>query len=420
MFLPCLARALAYVLSIGFLLGTARAAVPPGDPGREILPVNDGWGSLPTASLPQGTTGGASAAAARTVTVTNRKELVAALAYPDPTPKLIYVKGIIDVNVDDAGNAAFLQGLHAARSGHRRAVLHLRIPHDVRPRRPARHATIRWAARKKRAQPRLRRRPRACASAFRPTPRFTAWAPTPRSSAPGSTFAAIGGSQPMNVIVRNISFQDTADCFPEWSPDRRRHRQLEFASTTRISVSHATHVWIDHNRFADLRTRDETQPLYFGHRYQVHDGLLDITNESDLVTVSWNQFASHDKAMLIGNSDSAPEDRERLRVTLHHNLFDGIGQRTPRVRYGKVHVYNNLYRADKNTNYRSSWGAGVESQIYAENNYFEMSAIFGPMEVIDGKKGTRITAVGNCWREKDVCEPTDFRGGVQRAASIRT
>ena len=22
----------------------------------------------------------------------------------------------------------------------------------------------------------------------------------------------------MNVIVRNISFQDTADCFPEWSP----------------------------------------------------------------------------------------------------------------------------------------------------------------------------------------------------------
>ena len=34
-----------------------------------------------------------------------------------------------------------------------------------------------------------------------------------------------------------------------------------------------------------------------------------------------------------------------LRVTLHHNLFESIGQRTPRVRFGKVHVYNNLYRA---------------------------------------------------------------------------
>jgi len=140
----------------------------------------------------------------------------------------------------------------------------------------------------------------------------------------------------------------------------------------------------------------------------VHDGLLDITNESDLVTVSWNQFASHDKTMLIGNSDSAPEDREHLRVTLHHNLFDGVGQRAPRVRYGKVHVYNNVYRADKETNYRSTWGAGVESQIFAENNYFEMSAIFGPMEAIDGKKGTRITVRGNCWKEKDACEPMDF------------
>ena len=31
-------------------------------------------------------------------------------------------------------------------------------------------------------------------------------------------------------------------------------------------------------------TRDETQPTYFGQRYQVHDGFVDITNESDYVT----------------------------------------------------------------------------------------------------------------------------------------
>jgi pectate lyase len=37
--------------------------------------------------------------------------------------------------------------------------------------------------------------------------------------------------------------------------------------------------------------------------------------------------------MLIGNSDQATEDRGHLRVTLHHNLFDDIGQRTPRVRF---------------------------------------------------------------------------------------
>jgi len=73
-----------------------------------------------------------------------------------------------------------------------------------------------------------------------------------------------------------------------------------------------------------------------------------------------------------------------------------------------VHVYNNVYRAGRNTNYRSSWGAGIESQIYAENNFFEMSTLFGRVEVIDNKKGTRMTAIGNCWREKESCEPTDF------------
>jgi pectate lyase len=197
------------------------------------------------------------------------------------------------------------------------------------------------------------------------------------------------------------------DCFPQWSPTDGVTGNWNAEYDT-ISVSHATHVWIDHNRFADLRTSDDKQPLYFGHRHQMHDGLIDITNESDLVTVSWNQFASHDKAMLIGNSDSATEDRERLRVTLHHNLFDSIGQRTPRVRFGKVHVYNNVYRIESNTNYRSSWGAGLESQIFAENNYFDMTTIFGPMEAIDGKKGSRMTVAGNCWREKEVCEPMDL------------
>ena len=175
-------------------------------------------------------------------------------------------------------------------------------------------------------------------------------------------------------------------------------------------------MWIDHNRFADLRTRDDTQPVYFGLRHQVHDGHVDITNQSDFVTVSWNQFTSHDKTMLIGNSDSATEDREHLRVTLHHNLFEGIGQRTPRVRFGKVHVYNNLYRADRNTNYRSSWGAGLESQIYAENNYFEMSNSFGPTEVIDGKKGTAHDGGRQLLARKGWCLRADgLPGPLQRA-----
>ena len=407
MFLPCLARVLAYVLSIGFLLGTAWAAAPAIDASREILAGNDGWGSVPTDALPLGTTGGSNATTARAVTVTNRKELVAALAYPDPAPKLIYVKGLIDVNVDDAGMP--LSCKEYARpdpaTGEMYSIYAFMAMYDpdgpnaranpVGGQEEARMASA--AAQESRVHIRI-------------PPNTTLYGVGSDATIIGAWLDIRGadGSQPMNVIVRNITFQDTADCFPEWSPTDgiTGNWNSQYDS---ISVTHATHVWIDHNRFADERTRDETQPVYFGHRFQVHDGLVDITNESDFVTVSWNQFATHDKTMLIGNSDSATADREHLRVTLHHNLFDGTGQRTPRVRFGKVHVYNNVYRADRDTSYRSSWGAGTESQIYAENNYFDMSASFGPMEVIDGKKGTRMTVAGNCWREKDgSCPTVDF------------
>src|SRR4051794_18635904 len=85
-------------LSIGFPVPGASAA--PADPGRETLAANDGFAAVPAPSLPSGTTGGAGALPARTVTVTSRNELIAAPRYPDPAPKLIYVKGMIDANVD--------------------------------------------------------------------------------------------------------------------------------------------------------------------------------------------------------------------------------------------------------------------------------------------------------------------------------
>ncbi|MEV3908776.1 pectate lyase family protein [Streptomyces canus] len=114
---------------------------------------------------------------------------------------------------------------------------------------------------------------------------------------------------------------------------------------------------------------DADEPTYFARNYLRHDGLLDITNGSDLVTVSWSRFADHDKAMLIGNSDSATGDRGRLRVTLHHNQFESVVQRAPRVRFGQVHLYNNRYLA-RNDDYRYSLGISTESAVHAENNAF--------------------------------------------------
>jgi pectate lyase len=182
-----------------------------------------------------------------------------------------------------------------------------------------------------------------------------------------------------NIIIRNLTFQDTFDCFPQWDPTDGSQGNWNSAYDS-ISLRDSDHVWIDHNTFEDKETADSTLPTYFGRLFQVHDGELDITNASDLVTVSYNRFLDHDKVMLIGSSDSTLTDRNKLRVTLHHNLFDGVGQRGPRVRFGQVHVYNNYYRPKHAESYQYSLGVGRESAIYAQNNFFRTDADITPID----------------------------------------
>ncbi|MCD7463010.1 hypothetical protein HAX54_049786 [Datura stramonium] len=109
------------------------------------------------------------------------------------------------------------------------------------------------------------------------------------------------------------------------------------------------HIWIDRCSLCDY-----------------DDGLIDITRQSTDITISRCYFAQHDKTMLIGADPSHVGDR-CIRVTIHHCFFDGTRQRQPRVRFGKVHLYNN---------YTRNWGiyaicASVESQIYSQCNIYE-------------------------------------------------
>ncbi|MCZ9338024.1 pectate lyase, partial [Streptomyces sp. TRM76130] len=62
-------------------------------------------------------------------------------------------------------------------------------------------------------------------------------------------------------------------------------------------------------------------------------------------------------------------DRGHLRITFARNLFSGITQRAPRVRFGQVHVVNNVYRGRaEETLY--ALGVGVESALFSERNVF--------------------------------------------------
>jgi pectate lyase len=151
----------------------------------------------------------------------------------------------------------------------------------------------------------------------------------------GATVAGCGFnlSGQRNVIIRNLTFRD-------WNDDA-------------INIQESTtNVWIDHNTFRCCGV----------------DGSVDIKRGSDYITVSWNH-TTHDKNMLLGHSDdNAGQDVGRLRVTYHHNWFDGSNSRNPRVRFGDpVHVFNNYYLNNGGYGIASTQGAGV----LAENNYFQ-------------------------------------------------
>jgi pectate lyase len=173
-----------------------------------------------------------------------------------------------------------------------------------------------------------------------------------------------------NIIVRNLRLEAPVDHFTTWSPGDGTQGSWN-ARFDALTVITGRNIWIDHCTFTDGRFPDrEAPPGFHGERVQRHDGLLDIEDGSDFVTVSDSRFTDHDKAILVGSGDGRGDrDRGHLKVTFVRNLFTDIGQRAPRVRFGQVHVVNNVYRGRADgTLY--ALGVGVESSIFSERNVF--------------------------------------------------
>ncbi|SEF21350.1 pectate lyase [Amycolatopsis pretoriensis] len=353
---------------LGLTLTAGPADAHGHDPGRAVPGAHDGWGA--------GTTGGAAAAPADVHTVSKRSELVAALASNPGAPKIVYVRGTIEGNVDAADRPrtcedfadpayslpAYLAAYDPATWG------------KVAPSGPLEEARARSQANQ------------AAQVVVDVGPNTTVYG-LGGANLHGLTLRVTGD----NVILRNLRFSDAHDCFPQWDPldgaDGNWNSEYD-----NVDLVGATHVWVNHNEFSD--GGNDAQPTYFGRKYEVHDGLLDIVNGSDLVTVSDNRLHDHDKTMLIGNTDKPTYDVGKLRVTVHHNLFSDIGQRAPRVRYGQVHVYDNLYVVRDVAAYTYSLGVGVESRIYAENNFFRIPASVPLGALVHYWKGTVFHATG--------------------------
>ena len=122
-----------------------------------------------------------------------------------------------------------------------------------------------------------------------------------------------------------------------------------------ISMQESKNVWVDHCTFESVNQEKDYE-----------DGSCDITHATSGVTVSWCHYIKTQKSSLVGHSNSATED-VAITATFHHNFFDESSSRHPRVRFGKVHVYNNFYNGCTTYGVGSAYGA----MVLVEHNAFD-------------------------------------------------
>lgn len=123
--------------------------------------------------------------------------------------------------------------------------------------------------------------------------------------------------------------------------------------------SGVTNVWVDHNTLEAS-----------GGESSGYDSLLDMKAGVTNVTVSYNHYRNSSRAGLIGSSDS---DAANTNITFHHNWYENIEQRTPLLRHGLVHTYNNYWSNVSNSDMIHGINSRMSGRVLVEGNYFKNS-----------------------------------------------
>ena len=117
-----------------------------------------------------------------------------------------------------------------------------------------------------------------------------------------------------NIIIHGIHIHDCKSVGPgdvRSSPSHAGHRGKTDGDG--INVFGSRDIWIDH--------------CYFS---RCADGLVDVIQGSNAITISNSYFENHDKVMLLGAHDSDKEDRN-MHVTVAFNHFGkNLVERMPR------------------------------------------------------------------------------------------
>ncbi|MEU1039227.1 pectate lyase [Streptomyces sp. NPDC005907] len=114
-------------------------------------------------------------------------------------------------------------------------------------------------------------------------------------------------------------------------------------------------VWVDHTTLEASGGEDEG-----------FDGLFDMKDNTQYVTLSYSILRNSGRGGLVGSSES---DLSNGFITYHHNLYENIDSRVPLLRGGTAHIYNNHYVGLSKSGINSR--AGAKAKV--DNNYFEDS-----------------------------------------------
>jgi pectate lyase len=148
-----------------------------------------------------------------------------------------------------------------------------------------------------------------------------------------------------NIIIQNVTVRNVKK---SGSPTSNGGDAIGMESTVR-------NVWVDH---VTLEAS--------GGESEGFDGLFDMKDDTQYVTLSYSTLRNSGRGGLIGSSES---DRSNGFITFHHNLYENIDSRTPLLRGGIAHIYNNSYVNLHESGINSRAGARAK----VENNYFKDS-----------------------------------------------
>ncbi|CAE6474488.1 unnamed protein product [Rhizoctonia solani] len=147
----------------------------------------------------------------------------------------------------------------------------------------------------------------------------------------GSNTSVIGKSGAMNVALTGVGLR-VLDASNIIIRNLKISKVLADAGD-HISVQASNRIWIDSvELWADQ-----------DHDKDYYDGLLDITHGTYATSVTNSYLHDHWKGSLVGHSDSNESEDLAIQVTYAYNKWYNLSSRTPYVRFGRVHIFNNYF-----------------------------------------------------------------------------